>query len=104
MSVLRSDECSQVLPVSPPSRQVVPRELRSSQVRLGMFGSVATDLRALDGAMGSPDAPGTADVPAAPPLRGAVVSRYALFARLAESERVVHVSAPADFTAARIAA
>src|SRR4029077_10578100 len=39
--------------------------------------------------------PGTPDVPAAPPLRGGVVSRCALFGRLADAERVVQMSAPA---------
>ena len=39
--------------------------------------------------------PGTADVPAAPPARGGVVSRCALFGRLAGAERVVQISAPA---------
>ena len=39
--------------------------------------------------------PGTLDVPAAPPIRRGVVSRCALFGRLAEAERVVQISASA---------
>ena len=38
---------------------------------------------------------GPFDGPAAPPVRGGVVPRCALFGRLAEAERVVQVSAPA---------
>ncbi len=49
------------------TREVVPRELR----------------------------PQTTGVPAAPPISGGVVSRCALFGRLAGAERVVQVSAPA---------
>jgi len=41
------------------------------------------------------DEPGTADVLAAPPVRGGVVSRCALFGRLAGAERVVQISASA---------
>jgi hypothetical protein len=43
----------------------------------------------------SAEEPGTPDVPAAPAIRGGVVSRCALFARLAKAERVVQMSAPA---------
>jgi LuxR family transcriptional regulator, maltose regulon positive regulatory protein len=39
--------------------------------------------------------PGTLDVPAVPPAGGGVVSRYVLFAQLAEAERVVQISASA---------
>jgi LuxR family transcriptional regulator, maltose regulon positive regulatory protein len=39
--------------------------------------------------------PGIADAPEAPAVRGEVVSRRALFRRLAEAERVVQISAPA---------
>jgi LuxR family transcriptional regulator, maltose regulon positive regulatory protein len=53
------------------TRQAVPRELRPFRV------------------------PRTPDVPAAPAVRGGVVPRRALFGRLAEAERVVHISAPA---------
>jgi LuxR family transcriptional regulator, maltose regulon positive regulatory protein len=53
------------------TRQVVPRQLRPFRVS------------------------GTLDVPAAPAVRGGVVSRCALFGRLAEAERVVQISAPA---------
>jgi LuxR family maltose regulon positive regulatory protein len=55
----------------------------------------AVSLRALSGVISSGDKPGTLDVPAAPPVRGGVVSRCALFGRLAEAERVVQISAPA---------
>src|SRR5215470_6332884 len=54
------------------TRPVVPWELRPFRVGL--------------------DGPGG---PAAPPVRGGVVSRCALFGRLSEAERVVQVSAPA---------
>src|SRR5689334_3665746 len=57
------------------TRRAIPRELRLSRVRL--------------------DTPGTRDVPAAPPVRGGVVSRPVLFGRLAGAQRVVQVSAPA---------
>ena len=50
---------------------------------------------ALRGAAAVAGEPGIPDVPAAPPLRGGVVSRCALFGRLAGAERVVEVSAPA---------
>jgi LuxR family maltose regulon positive regulatory protein len=50
---------------------------------------------ALMGAAAVAAEPGTPDVPAAPPVRGGVVSRCALFGRLAEAERVVQTSAPA---------
>jgi LuxR family transcriptional regulator, maltose regulon positive regulatory protein len=53
------------------TRQVGPRELRSFPV------------------------PGTPDGPAAAPVTSGVVSRGALFARLAEAERMVYISAPA---------
>ena len=38
---------------------------------------------------------GTLDVPAAPPVKDGIVSRCALFGRLAEAERAVQISAPA---------
>ena len=41
------------------------------------------------------DESGVVDVPAAPAVRGAVVSRRVLFGRLADAERVVQISAPA---------
>src|SRR5713101_4340849 len=50
---------------------------------------------ALMGAVAVAGERGTPDVPAALPLRGGVVSRCALFGRLAEAERVVEMSAPA---------
>src|SRR5690349_22661004 len=95
MSVTRSDERSQGSPVSPSSRQVVPRELRPCRVRLDGPGGGAAGLRALGSAMGSAREPGAADVPAAPPVRGGVVSRCAMFVRLAGAERVVQISVPA---------
>jgi LuxR family maltose regulon positive regulatory protein len=52
-------------------------------------------MSAVSGATVSADWPGTAEVPAAPASREAVVSRSALFGRLAEAERVVQLSAPA---------
>jgi LuxR family transcriptional regulator, maltose regulon positive regulatory protein len=39
--------------------------------------------------------PGIREVPSAPPVKAGVVSRRALLERLAEAERVVHISAPA---------
>ncbi len=45
--------------------------------------------------MASGDEPGTPDAPGAPSVRAGVVSRCALFGRLAEAERVVQISAPA---------
>ena len=75
--------------------QVVPRELRPFQVRLDGSGNATIGLAALSGAMASADESGTPDVSAAPPTSGGVVSRCALFGRLAEAERVVQISAPA---------
>ncbi len=75
--------------------QVVPGELRPFQVRLDGPGNAAVGLAVLSGATASADESGTPDVPAAPPVRGGVVSRCALFGRLAEAERVVQISAPA---------
>ena len=77
------------------TRQVVPRGLRPFRAGLDGPGDGAVRFRALRGVMASGDEPGTADVPAAPAVRGGVVSRCALFGRLAEAERVVQVSAPA---------
>src|SRR6266705_5382685 len=77
------------------TRQVVPRELRPFRVRLDGPGNATVGPWALRGATASADEPGTPDVPAAPPIRGGVVSRCALFGRLAEAERVVQISAPA---------
>jgi LuxR family transcriptional regulator, maltose regulon positive regulatory protein len=51
--------------------------------------------RALRGGTASANEPGTPDVPAAPAVRSRVVLRSALFGRLAQSERVVQISAPA---------
>jgi len=62
------------------TRQVVPWEPRAFRALLDAPGS------------GTPDVPAA---PAAPAVRGGVVSRGALFGRLAEAERVVQISAPA---------
>ena len=75
--------------------QVVPGELRPFQVRFDGPGDAAADLAALTGVTafgGEPEAP---DAPAAPSVRSGVVSRGALFGRLAEAERVAAISAPA---------
>jgi LuxR family maltose regulon positive regulatory protein len=45
--------------------------------------------------MATGDGSGIADIPAVPAVRAGVVSRHALFGRLAEAERVVQISAPA---------
>jgi LuxR family transcriptional regulator, maltose regulon positive regulatory protein len=58
-------------------------------------GNATADLAALSAAAASADESGTPDVPAVPPSAGGVVSRCALFGRLAEAERVVEISAPA---------
>src|SRR5580700_1683650 len=75
--------------------QVVPRELRPFLVRPDGSGHAAVGLAARSGATASAGEYGTPDVPAAPPVAGGVVSRCALFGRLAEAERVVQISAPA---------
>src|SRR5258707_10578539 len=77
------------------TRPVIPRELGPSQVRLDGPGQLAVGRWPVRGATGSVGEPGTSDVPAAPPVRGGVVSRCALFGRLAEAERVVQMSATA---------
>ena len=77
------------------TRPVVPHELRPFRAGLDGPGDGAVSLRALKDVMASGDEPGTADVPAAPAVRRGVVSRYALFGRLFEAERVVQISAPA---------
>ena len=77
------------------TRPVVPRELRPFRAGLDGAGAGAVGFRALRGVMASGDESGTADVPAAPVLRGGVVARCALFGRLAQAERVVQISAPA---------
>jgi LuxR family maltose regulon positive regulatory protein len=77
------------------TRQVAPRELRPFQVRLDGPGNATAGLAALGGATTAAHESGTPDVPAAPPVTGGVVSRCALFGRLAEAERVVQISAPA---------
>ena len=77
------------------TRPAVPRGLRPFRAGLDEPGDGAVRFRALRGVMASGDESGTADVPAAPAVRGGVVSRCALFGRLADAERVVQVSAPA---------
>src|SRR6266513_3111851 len=77
------------------TRQVVPRELRPFPARLDGPGNDAVGPWALRSATASADESGIPDVPAAPAVRGGVVSRCALFGRLAEAERVVQISAPA---------
>jgi LuxR family transcriptional regulator, maltose regulon positive regulatory protein len=64
-----------------PTLQVVPRELRPFQVRLDGPGHATAGLAPLPGAT--------------TPAIGDVVSRCALFERLAGAERVVQISAPA---------
>jgi LuxR family maltose regulon positive regulatory protein len=77
------------------TRQVAPRELRPFQVRLVGPGNATAGLVALGGATAAGHESGIPDVPPAPPVTGGVVSRCALFGRLAEAERVVQISAPA---------
>ena len=77
------------------TRQVAPRELRPFQVRLVGPGNATAGLVALGGATTVGHESGIPDVPPAPPVTGGVVSRCALFGRLAEAERVVQISAPA---------
>src|SRR5580700_8344593 len=69
---------------------VVPRELRPFQVRLDRPGHATVGRPALSGVTASAGESGT------PPLiAGEVVSRCALFGRLADAERAVQLSAPA---------
>jgi len=77
------------------TRQVAPRELRPFQVRLDGPGNATAGLVALGGATTAGHESGTPDVLPAPPVTGGVVSRCALFGRLAEAERVAQISAPA---------
>jgi LuxR family transcriptional regulator, maltose regulon positive regulatory protein len=77
------------------ARRVVPGGLKTSRVRSGWPGTVAVGPWPAKGAAASAVEPGTVDAPAAVAVRGGVVPRRALFARLAEAERVVQVSAPA---------
>jgi len=77
------------------TRPVVPRELRPSRARLDGPGNVAAGPWPVKGAVGSAGEPGIPDVRAAPAVRGGVVSRCALFGRLAGAGRVVQMSAPA---------
>ena len=77
------------------TRPVVPCELRPFQAGRDGPGDGAVGFRALRDVVASGDKPGTLNVPAAPPVREGVVSRCALFGRLAEAERVAAISAPA---------
>ena len=77
------------------TRPVVPRELRSFRAGLDGPGHGAVSLRALRDVMASGDGSGIADVPDVPAVTAGVVTRCALFGRLAEAERVVQISAPA---------
>jgi LuxR family maltose regulon positive regulatory protein len=77
------------------TRPALPRELRPFQAGLDGPGDGAARFRALGDVTSSGDKPGILDVPAAPAVRAGVVSRPALFGRLAEAERVVQISAPA---------
>ncbi|HME67246.1 MAG TPA: AAA family ATPase, partial [Streptosporangiaceae bacterium] len=70
---------------------VGPRELRPFHARLDGPGHATVGLAALRNATASADESGAP----APPVRGEVVSRCALFGRLAEAERAVQISAPA---------
>jgi len=75
--------------------QVVPGELRPFRVRLDGPGDATVGLAALCGVTASADEPRTPDVPGAPSVRAGIVYRCALFARLADAERVAAISAPA---------
>src|SRR6201984_1345168 len=77
------------------TRPVAPRELRPSRVRPDGPGNVAVGPWPITGATASVEEPGAPDVRAASPVRGGIVSRCALFGRLAEAERVVQISASA---------
>jgi LuxR family maltose regulon positive regulatory protein len=77
------------------ARQPVPREVRPSRVGLGGPDGAAAGPPALGAGTGSVAKAGTADALAAPAVREGVVSRCALFGRLAGAERVVQISAPA---------
>jgi len=70
---------------------VSPRELRPFHARLDGPGHATIGLAALSNATASADESGAP----APPVRGEVVSRCALFGRLAQAERAVQISAPA---------
>ena len=77
------------------TRPVVPRELRSFRAGLDGPGPGAVSFRSLRDVMASGDGSGIADIPDVPAVRAGVVTRCALFGRLAEAERVVQISAPA---------
>jgi len=77
------------------TRPVVPRELRPARVRRDGPGHLAVGPWPVKGATAPAGEPGTPDGRAAAPAGGGVVSRCALFGRLAEAERVVQISAPA---------
>jgi LuxR family transcriptional regulator, maltose regulon positive regulatory protein len=77
------------------TRPVAARELGSFPPGLPGPSDGAVGFGALSGVISPGDKPGTLDVPAAPSVQAGVVSRSALFGRLAEAERVVLISAPA---------
>jgi hypothetical protein len=77
------------------TRRAVPRELGPFRVNLDRPGGTARGLLAAGRATGSAGKSETANAPAAPAVTGGVVSRCALFGRLAGAERVVQISAPA---------
>ena len=74
---------------------VVPGELTDFQVQLDGPGPATAGPAELSGRAAVAGQPGSCDVPGAPPCTGEVVSRRALFGRLAEAERVAAISAPA---------
>src|SRR5215831_3446891 len=77
------------------TRPVLPRELRPFRVRPDGPGNIAIGSWPIKCSTASAEEPRIPDAPPAPPIRGGVVSRCALFRRLAEAERVVQISAPA---------
>src|SRR5690242_11497175 len=77
------------------TRPVAPREVRPSRVHRDGPGNLAVGPWPVKGVTRPAGEPGAPEVPAAPPVRGGVVSRCALFWRLVEAERVVQMSAPA---------
>jgi hypothetical protein len=76
-------------------RLVIPREPGPSRVGRDQPGNVAVGPWPVRDVVAPAGGPGTADGLAALAVRAGVVSRCALFGRLAEAERVVQISAPA---------
>jgi LuxR family maltose regulon positive regulatory protein len=77
------------------TRPVIRREPGPSRGRFDGAGNVAVGPWPVQGGTAPAEELGIPDVPAAAPVRGGIVSRCALFGRLAEAERVVQISAPA---------